>query len=133
MNSLTFLLIFACLKYHLFVACVQESCLGKCFHKKCRVMLKAGTEPAKTLSHDLTSRNDPLFTSTFIYDVFYVSFSKQKSRGGAVVSTPDPIYSLCSLALLINTLLRIGRSLVRIQLTVLAIPFLFGLSVVYRR
>ena len=53
----------------------------------------------------------------------------QKSRGGAVVSTPDPLptFSWISLACSQNTLSRIGRSLVRIQLTVFGYS-LFGLS-----
>jgi hypothetical protein len=53
----------------------------------------------KTPSHHLTSRNAPLLTPTFIYDLLPVPFNKQNSRGGAVVSTPDPLRSLNSLAL----------------------------------
>ena len=48
----------------------------------------------------------------------------KKSRGGAVVSTPDlvayvPYSSLVTYSRFSYTLLRVGRSLVRIQLTVL--------------
>jgi hypothetical protein len=42
-------------------------------------------------SRDLTSRNDPLLPPTIIYQNLSVPSNKQISRGGAVVSTPDPV------------------------------------------